>query len=392
MKNDVSSRCIKLVQDIPRVGSRAVDEKIHDLRRQGKEVLPLHPWPEHPVASHIIEAARQAALEVPRCPEARGLLELREGIAQSLHTEMGIEVNPETEVLITYGCMQGVFLSIICLVGEGDEVLVPTPVYFADGFVALARGCYKGVAMSEADEYRLDLEKLEKAITPKTKAMYLVSPVNPTGYVPNDEDLQGVADLIERHNLVAVCDESYYKMVYDGRQHRSLISLPQARENTVLVRSFTKSYIMPDWRVGYIVAPAAMLQQFLKIFEWMHLYGSYIPQKAAVAAIRGPQEWVEEAALKMQANRDSLYQGLSQIDGLSTVKPKGGPFFFLNISALGVDEEEFHDKLLLDYGVPTATGKTLKQTDHLRFQFGATPETIKELLERLRKAVSEVRK
>lgn len=392
MKNDVSSHCISLVQDIPRVGSRAVDEKIRDLRRQGKEVLPLNPWPEYPVAGHIIEAAREAALEVPRCPESRGLLELREGIAQSLHTEMGIEVNPETEVLITYGCMQGVFLSIICLVGEGDEVLVPTPVYFADGFVALARGRYKGVAMSEADEYRLDPEKLEKAITPETKAMYLVSPNNPTGYVPNDEDLQGVADLLERHNLVVVSDESYYKMVYDGRQHRSLISLPQAREHTVLVRSFTKSYIMPDWRVGYIVAPAAMIQQFVKIFEWMHLYGSYVPQKAAVAAITGPQEWVKESVLRMQANRDSLYQGLSQIDGLSTVKPKGGPFYFLNISALGVDEEEFHGKLLLDYGVPTATGKTLKQTDHLRFQFGAKPETIKELLERLRKAVSEVRK
>ncbi|TET42355.1 MAG: pyridoxal phosphate-dependent aminotransferase [Dehalococcoidia bacterium] len=389
--NDVSNPCSKLVQDIPRVASRAVDEKIHDLRRQGKEVLKLLPWPDQPIPSHIVEAAREAALQT-QCPESRGLLELRQGIAQSLHTEMGIEVNPETEVLITYGAMHGDFVSISSLVSEGDEVLVPTPTFFADGFVALARGRPNWVAMSEADEYRLDLEKLEKAITPKTKVLFLVSPHNPTGYVHNDKDLQGVADLIERHNLFVVSDESYHKMVYDGRQHRSLISLPQARERTVLVRSFTKSYIMPDWRVGYIVASAALIQQFLKVFEWMCLFGSYVPQKAAIAAMRGPQEWVEEARLKMQANRDSFYQGLSQIDGLSAVKPKGGPFFLLNISALGIDEEEFYLKLLLDYGVPTNTGKTLKQTDHLRIQVGAKPETLKEALERLRKAVSEVRK
>lgn len=378
-----------ILRDMPRVPTRLMEEESEQLRAQGREVLKLIPMPDVELPGHIIEAAQAAAAE-PQLVYPIGLPELRQGIAARLHEEMGIEIDPETEILVTYGANHALFLAISTILNEGEEVLLPIPGYFIDGIVVMAKGRLNCALMSEAEEYRLDVQKLEKSISAKTRVIYLVSPQNPTGHVITEDELQAVADLAERHNLFVLSDESYERMVYDGRRVLSPICLPQMRERTILIRSFTKSYLMPEWRVGYIVAPATLIEQVVKLMEWMCLYGSYVSQKAAAAAVWGPQEWTRLATLKMQEDRDMFYEGICETEGLSAVKPQGGPFFFINISALGIEEEEFRVKLLREYGIPTLAGKDLKETGHLRLRYGGKPDALRKTMDGLKQAAMEV--
>jgi aspartate/methionine/tyrosine aminotransferase len=374
-----------VVQDLPRVASRVTAEwALHNDPEEG-DFLSLKPYPPLPTPEHIVYAAQEAAVH-PYSAPARGVLSLREGIARHLTAECGAQIDPEQEVLVTNGGMNALHVLFLTLLEPGDEVIVPSPCYFLEGLVQRLGARLVFVPMDGCRGFEWDLGRIEDAITERSKILFLNTPVNPTGRVLTLEELGQIGEIAEAHDICILSDESYDRITYDGRKHVSPLALPGCRERTVLVRSFTKSFVMPAWRVGYIVAEAGLTASFLKMFEWINLYANQVCQAAAAAAIMGPQAWLAEAASILQANRDRVLAG---IEGgpLSCAKPQGSPFVFLNVSRLGVSGDAFADLLFRRFGIPAISGSALQAPQYVRIPIGATPDTVDEFVSRLQRAV-----
>lgn len=359
---------------LERVGSRGVDARVEELEKAGHTILPLKPYPNRPLPPHIVNAAIHAVQE-PHSAPSRGLDNLRQAIAGRLEQELRLTLDPEREILVTNGGMHALFVAFAALVDTDEEVIVPAPCYFLQGIADLLGFNFVYVPMLESAEFRFDPERLAAAITPHTRAIFLNTPVNPTGYVFTKSDLEFLIDLAHTHGLMIVSDESYDRMVYDGRRHISPLELPGSRECTVLVRSLTKSYCMPAWRVGYITAPSELVPEMTKVLEWQCLYGSGISQAAAAAALEGPQDWLAGIAEEFQANRDRILSHLASTP-LSCVTPQGAPFVFLNTSKLDMTGDVFATALLERFGIAATPGSTLKSLYHVRVPIGGSAELL----------------
>jgi aspartate/methionine/tyrosine aminotransferase len=379
------------VQDLPRVASRATDEWALCNKPEEGDFLPLKAYAPLPTPEHIIRAAQEAAAHAYSAP-ARGLPLLRGAICQQLSAECGIAIDPESEVLITNGGMNALHIVFLTLLEPGDEVIVPSPCFFLEGLVQGLGARLVFVPTDEEHDFKWDMDRIENAITPRSKILLLNTPVNPTGRVLTRQELQQIGKIAEAHNICILSDESYDRLTYDGRKHLSPLAVPDSRERTVLIRSFTKSYVMPAWRVGYIVAEAGLTAAFVKMFEWTNLYVNHVSQAAAAAAITGPQDWLAESASILQATRDRLLDWIRGIEGLSCVKPEGGPFIFPNVSKLGVSGDTFAELLFRRFGVPAVAGSAMQAPQFVRIPMGATGATVDELVSRLHKAVEQCRR
>jgi aminotransferase len=303
-----------------------------------------------------------------------------------LATEVGRMVAPE-ETLVTHGGMQAAYVVFTSLVDVGDEIIIPSPCFFFHDMLRLTGGVPVLVPMSEEAEYRFDLDRIEAAITPRTKAILVNTPVNPTGYVVTQEDLMGIAAMAETHDLTIISDESFDKFIYDGRKHRMMAALDDADSRTITIRSFTKSYGLPPWRVGYIFATQPRIEVCQKVLEWIILTSNYVSQRVALAALQGPKDWLSGVCGKFQHNRDLLWEGLSGIDAISCIKPQGGPFLLPNISRFSLSEEELAWKLLEEYEIPTTPGVYFDAPGHVRIPFGGiTDAQIADIAQRIRQA------
>ncbi len=379
-----------MVQELPRVASRAADEwALHNKPEEG-DFLALKPYPPLPTPLHIIRAAQEAAAH-PYSAPGRGLLSLRRAISQQLSAECGVEFDPESEVLVTNGGMNALHIVFLTLLEPGDEVIVPCPCFFLEGLVQRLGARLVFVPMAEEHDFKWDVDRIEKVITPHSKVLLLNTPVNPTGHVLTREELQQIGKIADAHNICILSDESYDRLTYDGRKHLSPVAMPGGQERTVLIRSFTKSYVMPAWRVGYIVAQARLTEMFFKMFEWTNLYANHICQAAAAAAITGPQDWLAESASMLQATRDRVLAGIRGIEGLSCVTPEGGPFVFPNVSKLRVSGDTFTELLFRRFGVPAITGSAMQAPQCVRIPIGATGDTVDQLVSRLHKAAEQCR-
>jgi aspartate/methionine/tyrosine aminotransferase len=323
-------------------------------------------------------------------PPSTGIPEFREAVANALSGELSFSIDPDTQVLATCGGMHALSIIFSALLDEGDAVVVPSPGYFLDGSITPLGANIIHVPMPEKNDFSWDFELLENSITKSTKLLFLNTPVNPTGYVLTAHDLENVASIADKHNLLIVADESYDKLVFDGLRHRSIASIDRARSRTILVRSFTKSYAMPNWRVGYIVAPPELLIHFTRTLEWMMLYGNYVSQKAAAAALAGPQDWLAESLREFENNRNLFLAGLRTIPNICSVKPMGGPFIFPNVSRLKRPSEEICDVLLRRFGIPSVPGSAFGSDHHIRIALGGGISLIKALLQRFREGVEHM--
>lgn len=359
-----------------RVGSREVDARVERLGKQGHTILPLKPYPDRPLPLHVVEATIQAIQDSHSAP-SQGLAALRQAIAMRLANEMSRALDFENEILVTNGGMHALFVAFATLLDPGDEVLVPAPCYFLDGIADLLGFRLNYVPLLEADGFQFDHARLASAITPRTRAIFLNTPVNPTGYVVTRDDLDFLITLAHQHGIWLVSDESYDGMVYDGRKHLSPLSLVQGKDCTILVRSLTKSYCMPAWRVGYIAAPRHIIPEMIRVLEWQCLYGNGVSQGAAAAAIAGPQEWLDGIAEEFQANRNRIL-GYIENTSLTCVVPQGAPFVFLNTSGLGITGDEFARDLLEQFGIAATPGSTLQSLYHVRIPIGGSAGLLDE--------------
>lgn len=372
-----------------RVSSKEMADRVASFHVVGSEVLSLKGSPAWPPPEHVLAAAEQAIGENAMAP-SNGFPELRKAIAARWETDDGIRPDSDTEILITHGAMHAMSIAFLALLAPGDEVLMFSPGFQFGGPLHLAGAVAVCVPTHQEQNWRWDLEAMEAACSSRTRMVILNSPGNPTGYVASKRDLEAAAELALRHNLLILSDECYDKMVYDGRKHLRAASIPEIRDRLLTLCSFTKSYAMQPWRLGYIVGPPDLIAACRKVLEWNVLTCSHIAQRAAQAALEGPQDWVHEIARRYQQYRDLMIEGLDRAPGISFAVPAGAPFLFLNIRGLGLPSAEFAEALLSEYGVAVEPGGPYGSGDHVRLMFGGTEKTIQEAANRFRKIVGNL--
>ena len=229
---------------VGRAGSRATDARADQLRLQGVDVLPLSGHPQVALPAHVVEAVTRTLADNVSAP-SRGLPVLREALARRTQALYGVTVDPDRELVVVNGAMQGLSLAFRALLNPGDEVVIPSPCFFFDGTIRLAGGIPRYVPMDAADGYAWDIARIEQAITPQTRVLLVSSPVNPTGYVVPAADCARLAELAVRHNLTIVSDEAYERFVYDGRPYPSMLAQADLLgSRLVVIASASKSYAM----------------------------------------------------------------------------------------------------------------------------------------------------
>jgi aminotransferase len=298
--------------------------------------------PDFATPPHVVEAGQRAIAEGKTVYTAwAGLPALREAIAEQLRREKGLSVDPANEIIVTAGSQAAMLTVALALLDPGDEVLVPTPFY--DEYrrdIMLAGATMVPVPTRLEDNFEVDPDALERAVTPRTKAMILISPSNPTGAVIERATLERIAALAQRHDLLVIWDELYERFVYDGFQHVSLAALPGMWERTVVINGFSKCYGMTGWRIGYVAAGRAISDALLPIAHGMTICAPSMAQYAALAAITGPSDWFDEILAEYDRRRRLWIQALDAM-GLPYGRPRGAYYIMPNISSTGLSSQQF---------------------------------------------------
>lgn len=377
-----------LAEELPRAGSRLTDAGAEQLRRKGHDILALSGHPQVRLPEHVTEAAQRAARENAAAPSS-GLPELRHAALDRIATDHGTHLDPDQNILVTAGAMQGLSLVFRALLNEGDEVVIPSPCFFFGGLIQLARGRPKYVPMAQKNGYRWDLARLERAIGPRTKIIVVNSPANPTGYVLSADECRALADIAVRHDLFLVSDEAYERFVYDGHMFTSMLALRDVLgDRLVVIKSTSKTYAMANWRVGFVLGSAELVQLLTKLLEWEQLTSNAVCQQAAAAAISGPQDWMEEVVRQFERRRNRLWEVLRGLPALRTYLPMGGSFFLVDTSGIGSSAEAVAQSWIHENGIPSTPGSAFNVPGHLRLAFGMPDDTVlEELSTRLRRAV-----
>ena len=368
-------------ESVDRVGSRLSGEWAAEEARSRHKVSELRGAPVLPLPEHVLEAICKASVENLSAP-SEGLSTLREAIADKLGVVNRVRVGPDG-ILVTNGAMHALYIVLTSLLDPGDEVLLYSPAFFFYGIIELVGGVPVYAPLDEEVGFRFDISRLEDRVSDRTKAVLVNAPMNPTGYVPTMEDLQAIVDLAQRHNLLIISDESYDRMVYAG-EHHSICSIPEAESRGLTIRSFTKSYALPQWRVGYVAtAVPGLIQVFRRVLEWTVLTCNYVAQRAALAALTGPQEWIDHYNRYLSRARDILLSGVRSLPGVTCIRPAGGPYLFPNISATGMDSAGYSRYLLRRFGVPATPGIYFQSDQHVRIAFGAPESELRDIVHRL---------
>lgn len=321
----------------------------------------------------------------------KGLLELRKAISKYL-TKYQVEYDPEEEVLVTIGVSEGVDLALRVLIEEGDEILVPDPSYVSySPLIGLAGGVAVALKTSAKDAFKITADSLEKAITPKTKALILTFPNNPTGAILNKEELEKLAEVIIRHDLIVISDEIYSELTYDG-VHTSIASLPGMWERTLLLNGFSKAYAMTGWRVGYACGPASIISMMNRIHQYSILCAPVMGQLAAVEALENGLKEMKQMIMSYNYRRNSMVNGFNKI-GLECSLPQGAFYAFPSIKATGMDSDEFAEKLLEAEKVAVVPGTAFGEMGegYIRCCYAASLPDINEAVKRMDRFLQSIR-
>jgi aminotransferase len=348
--------------------------------------------PDFTTPTHIVEAAIAAAREgFTHYTEVDGTLELRQAVAEKLRNENAIDVDPKTEITITSGSQEAMLVTTLGFLNRGDEALILDPyypAYFEDTLIAEATPVT--VPLDEGRNYGVKVEALEERISEKTKIIWMCNPCNPTGHVFSKKDLENIAEVAQEHDLIVFADEIYEKLVYDGANHVSIGSLPGMEDRTITVNGFSKAYAMTGWRIGYVVAEKKLSATLRKLHYYAVLCPNAISQKAAIAALTGPQDCVQEMLREYDRRRKLMIDKLNLIKSIQYIIPKGAFYVFPNFSAFKKSDEALAQRLLKEAGVVTVPGSSFGASGegHLRISYSISYEQIREGMERIRMCLS----
>jgi aminotransferase len=369
--------------------------KLFDLAQTMEGVISLGIGePDFDTPSHICEAARRALDEgyTHYTPNA-GFLDLREALAEKVEHENGLDYRPKEVIVTGGGCTGAILLAMLALVNPGDEVVVSDPcfvVYEAAARIVGATPVF--VAVREENDFRLLPEDVARSVTSKTKLIILNSPCNPTGGVQRRADLEGIAAVARRHNVYVISDEVYEKMLYDGVKHHSIAAFDGMRNRTVTVNAFSKTYAMTGWRIGYAVGARPVIDQMVRLQQYTMVHASALSQRAALAALQGPQASVEKMVAVFDERRRFLVPRLNEIAGFRCPTPKGAFYVFPNIEGLGKPSQEVAQVLLQAGGVATVPGSAFGSggEGYLRLSYARSLDQLGTACDRIETAVSKL--
>jgi len=360
--------------------------KMFDLAEKYDNVIKLTVGePNFDTPQYIKDAAKKAIDEgFTHYAANAGLKELREALAKK-YAGYGNDYTFEN-VMVTVGGMEAITMSLIVTVNPGDEVLVPNPCFSNYlGQVMIAGAVPVGVPIYEKDDFNITAEAIEKCITPKTRAILLNSPSNPLGSVTSKEEIIKIAKVCKKHNLIIYSDEVYDKLLYDGEEFFSIAQVPEVKDQVLIINSFSKAYAMTGWRIGYIVGNKQIIEKMPKLQEGLVSCVATFIQKAAIEALTGPQNDLNQMFKDYARRRDILVDGLNSIPGITCKKPRGSFYAFANIKAFGKTSQEFAEELVEKAGVVVVPGSAFGTMGegYIRTVFANSDENLKEALKRI---------
>ena len=321
-----------------------------------------------------------------------GILALREAIAAHTKERRGVEYDPRSEILVSVGVSEAVDLALRATLNEGDEVILADPSYVAyvPG-ILLAGGVPVPVPTNEASAFRLLAADVRAAITPRTRAIFLGFPNNPTGAVLEAEDVRGIAALAREHDLLIYSDEIYDRLVY-GTEHRSILDEPGMKERTIYLAGFSKAYAMTGWRVGYACAPAEIIEQMMKIHQYTVMCVPTAAQYAALEALRSGEPEVRRMVAQYDTRRKRMYERFNAM-GLHCFEPRGAFYCFPNVTSTGLSDGEFCERLLSEEKVVVVPGSAFGErgSGHIRACYAASMQKIDDACDRIERFVGRQR-
>jgi len=360
--------------------------KFFDIVATMKDVISLGIGePDFDTPEPILEAGSQSLTRgETHYTSNSGILELRYELARHLEQMYGVVYDPLTEIVITVGVSEALYLAMTAILNPGEEVLIPTPCFVAyQPEVILAGGVPIEIPSRVEDNFQPNLEVLSKAVTPRTKAILIGFPNNPTGAVASRETLLEVLRIAEKHDLVVVSDEIYNRLVYNF-SHVCFASLPGARERTLTLGGFSKAYAMTGWRIGFAAGPAHTLRGLLRIHQYTIMSAPTIAQHAALEALRSGEKHVQEMVSEFNRRRKLIVSGLNRL-GLPTFEPRGAFYAFPQIDVTGMSDEVFAEKLLSEEKVAVVPGSAFGPggDGFVRCAYATAYEKIEEALHRM---------
>lgn len=364
------------------------------LEAQGRDIVHLEIGePDFDTPQNIIDAAKGALDSgYTHYGPSAGLPQAREAVADYVARTRGIACSPD-EVVLTPGAKPIMFYGLMATIDEGDEVIYPNPGFpIYESVINFLGAKPVPLPLQESKEFRFDLSDLEDRITEKTRMLIINTPQNPTGGILTEDDLRGIAELANRHDLIVFSDEIYSRMTYDGFEHTSILTFPGMKERTIMLDGFSKTYAMTGWRLGYGVMPASIASLVAKLQTNCTSCTSSFTQVAGIEALTGPQTMAEEMIAEFRRRRDVIVDGLNSIPGFRCHRPQGAFYVFPNIEGTGRSSQFMADYLLNEAGVACLSGTAFGAHGEgfIRFSYANSVENIEKALGRIREAVEKL--
>lgn len=362
------------------------------IAEESKGIISLGPGePDFDTPKHIIDfACRKLREGYTHYSPPGGRAELLDAISKKLKKENGIDA-PDEQIIVTSGSTEAILLNLICTVDPGEGVLVPDPGFLSyKPTVEILNGMPISVPHYEKDGFQFEVEEAERVIVPeKTKVMIINTPSNPTGVVFNKKTLEKISDFACEYDLTVISDEAYEKMVYDGEKHISIGSLNGMDDRVLTLQSFSKTYAMPGFRVGYAAGPPDMIKAMKKVHIYSSICAPTISQICAARALKGPQRVVSEMVREYDRRRKLIIKRLNEIDGFSCVRPKGAFYAFPEISKFGKSSLGFSKWLLKKTGVATVPGTEFGRCGegYIRCSYATSYKKIERAMDKIEKLV-----
>jgi len=370
------------VRDIPPSGIR----RFFDIAAMMKDVISLGIGePDFDTPAPIVQAGIESLQRGgTHYTSNSGILELREALAQHFATRYGLTYDPASQILVTVGVSEALYLAMAALLDPGDEIIFAEPCFVAyESTARLVDATPVPIPTTPETGFQLTAAAIEAAITPRTRALLLASPNNPTGAVISREHLLEIAALAEKHNLVVISDEIYDRLVY-GVEHTCFASLPGMAERTVTLQGFSKAYAMTGWRVGYMAGPEALIDEMRKVHQYLIMSAPTPSQWAALKALEVGEPFVQAMLAEYDRRRTLIVGGLNEL-GLTCVTPHGAFYTFPSVAVTGMDDNAFAERLLEEEQVAVVPGRAFGASGagFVRMSYATAYEKIEIALERM---------
>lgn len=381
------------VRDVLPSATLALTSKAKAMKAAGEDVCSFGAGePDFDTPDHVKQAAITALTEgQTKYAPSTGLPALRDAISAKFKRENGLDYAPQ-QIIVSNGAKHSLYNALIVICHDGDEILLPTPSWLSyEEMVRMAGAKSVYVKTRESDEFALRKDVLEAAITPKTRAIILNSPSNPTGMVYDRATLEMVAELAVKHDFLIIADEIYEKLLYDGVEHISIGSLnKEVLARTITINGLSKAYAMTGWRLGYMGAPMDIAKKVGEVQSHATSGPNTFAMYGALAAMTGPQDCVESMRVAFDERRNRMYELLMDIKGIQCVKPRGAFYMFPNISCTGLTATQFAERLLNEEKVAVVPCEPFGAPSHVRLSYACSMKNIEKGLARFKHFVESL--